>query len=134
MIVFGLISSVFDLLTFAVLLLVFHAGEATFQTSWFMISLLTELAVVLVLRTHKPAFRSSPSRLLLWSTLAVAVATVTIPFLGTLSSVFGFVPLSAPQMGAIIAIVAGYIGATETAKAWFFRSVNTVELSKRTHT
>jgi hypothetical protein len=44
MIVFGLISSVFDLLTFAVLLLVFHAGEATFQTSWFLISLLTELA------------------------------------------------------------------------------------------
>jgi Mg2+-importing ATPase len=134
MIVFGLISSVFDLLTFAVLLLVFHAGEATFQTSWFMISLLTELAVVLVLRTHKPAFRSSPSRLLLWSTLAVAVATLTIPFLGALSSVFGFVPLSAAQMGAIIAIVAGYIGATETAKAWFFRSVNTVELAKQTLT
>ena len=60
MIVFGLISSVFDLLTFAVLLLVFHANEATFQTSWFMISLLTELAVVLVLRTHRPAFRSCP--------------------------------------------------------------------------
>ena len=65
MIVFGLISSVFDLLTFAVLLLVFHADEATFQTAWFMISLLTELAVVLVLRTRRPAFRSRPSRLLL---------------------------------------------------------------------
>ena len=49
MIVFGLISSVFDLLTFAILLLVFHANEATFQTTWFVISLLTELAVVLVL-------------------------------------------------------------------------------------
>ena len=83
MIVFGLISSVFDLLTFAVLLLVFHASEATFQTSWFMISLLTELAVVLVLRTHRPAFRSRPSRLLLWSTLAVAAATLAIPFLGS---------------------------------------------------
>ena len=100
MIVFGLISSVFDLLTFAVLLLVFHAGEATFQTSWFMISLLTELAVVLVLRTHGPAFRSRPSRLLLWSTLAVAAGTFAIPFLGPLSAVFGFVPLSALQMGA----------------------------------
>ena len=133
MIVFGLISSVFDLLTFAILLLVFHAGEATFQTSWFMISLLTELAVVLVLRTHKPAFRSNPSRLLLWSTLAVAFATLTIPFLGALSSVFGFVPLSAPQMGAIISIVAGYIAATEAAKAWFFRSVNPIGLLKQTH-
>jgi len=125
MVVFGLISSVFDLLTFVVLLLVFHAGEATFQTSWFMISLLTELAVVLVLRTHKPAFRSSPSRLLLWSTLAVAAATLTIPFLGALSSVFGFVPLSALEMGAVITIVLGYIVATEVGKARFFRVENT---------
>jgi len=134
MVVFGLISSVFDLLTFAVLLLVFHANEATFQTSWFMISLLTELAVVLVLRTHKPAFRSSPSRLLMWSTLAVAAATFTIPFLGALSSVFGFVPLSAYQMGAVIAIVLGYIVATEVAKAWFFQSAKTVELSRQVRT
>jgi Mg2+-importing ATPase len=122
MIVFGLISSVFDLLTFAVLLLVFHAGEPTFQTFWFLISLLTELAVVLVLRTHQPAFRSSPSRLLLWSTIAVAVGTLSLPFLGAPSSVFGFVPLSALQMGAVIAIVIGYIAATEAAKAWFFRA------------
>ena len=59
MIVFGLISSAFDMLTFAVLLLVFHASEATFQTSWFLISLLTELAVVLVLRTRGPALPQS---------------------------------------------------------------------------
>ena len=122
MIVFGLISSVFDLLTFAALLLVFHATEAIFQTSWFMISLLTELAVVLVLRTHRPAYRSSPSPLLLWSTIAVVIATFTIPFLGSLSSVFGFVPLSALQVGATVAIVVGYIVATEAAKAWFFRA------------
>ena len=85
MVVFGLISSVFDLLTFAILLLGFHANEATFQTSWFMISLLTELAVVLVLRTHKPAFRSNPSRLLLLSTLAVGTVTFKTPFLWHLS-------------------------------------------------
>jgi Mg2+-importing ATPase len=130
MVVFGLISSVFDLLTFAVLLLVFHANEATFQTSWFMISLLTELAVVLVLRTHRPSFRSSPSRLLLWSTLAVAAATVAIPFLGALSSVFGFVPLSPLQMGAVIAIVLGYVVATEVAKVWFFSPEHTSLLEK----
>jgi len=122
MIVFGLISSVFDLMTFALLLLVFHADQATFQTSWFVVSLLTELAVVLVLRTHRPALRSRPSRLLLWTTLAVAVATLAIPFLGPLSSVFGFVPLSAPQMGMVVAIVVGYIVATEAAKAWFYRA------------
>ena len=56
MVVFGLISSVFDLATFAVLLLVFHADQPTFQTFWFVVSLLTELAVVLVLRTHQTRF------------------------------------------------------------------------------
>lgn len=122
MIVFGLVSSVFDILTFALLMLVFRASEATFQTSWFMISLLTELAVVLVLRTHKPAFRSKPSKLLLWSTIAVVAATFAIPFMGTLTSVFGFVPLSMPQLTAIFAIVLGYIVATELTKAWYFRS------------
>jgi len=122
MIVFGLISSVFDLLTFALLLVVFRAGEATFQTLWFVVSLLTELAVVLVLRTHRPALRSRPSRLLLYTTLAVAAATLTIPFLGPLSAVFGFVPLSALQTGTAVAIVVGYIVATESAKAWFYRS------------
>ena len=124
MIVFGLISSVFDLLTFGVLLYIFDAGQAVFQTSWFMISLLTELAVVLVLRTRKPAFRSRPSRLLLWSTLAVAAATFATPFLGGVSALFGFVPLSAPELAAVVVIVGGYIVATEIAKAWFFRREN----------
>ncbi|WP_186395582.1 magnesium-translocating P-type ATPase [Stappia sp. TSB10GB4] len=122
MIVFGLISSIFDLLTFGVLLYAFQAGQAVFQTSWFMISLMTELAVVLVLRTRKPAFHSRPSRLLLWSTLAVAVATFAIPFLGELSTLFGFVPLSATELAAVVVIVAGYIVATEVTKTWYFRS------------
>jgi Mg2+-importing ATPase len=120
MVVFGLISSVFDLVTFAVLLMVFQADQATFQTSWFIVSLLTELAVVLVLRTHRPALRSRPSRLLLWTTLVVAVATLAIPFLRQLSAVFGFVPLSTLQIGAVIAIVIGYIAATEGVKIWFY--------------
>jgi Mg2+-importing ATPase len=121
MVTFGLISSVFDLMTFAVLLMLFHADQATFQTSWFVVSLLTELAVVLVLRTRGAAFRSRPSRLLLWTTLAVSVATFAIPFLGPLSSAFGFVPLTALQTGTVIAIVVCYIAATEAAKVWFYR-------------
>lgn len=121
MIVFGLISSVFDVLTFGVLLHVFHADQASFQTSWFMISLLTELAVVLVLRTREPAFRSRPSRLLLWSTLAVATATFLIPFIGGASALFGFVPLSVTELTAIVVILGAYIMATEIAKARFLR-------------
>ncbi|MFN8927622.1 MAG: HAD-IC family P-type ATPase [Rhodospirillales bacterium] len=133
MIVFGLISSVFDLLTFGVLLLLFNADEATFQTSWFMISLLTELAVVLVQRTHKPAFRSKPSQLLLWSTLAVVIATFAIPFLGGASAIFGFVPLSMTLLAAIAVIVFGYIRVTEAAKAWYFRSEKSTSASFRAY-
>ena len=129
MVVFGLISSVFDLLTFGMLLFVFRADEATFQTSWFMISLLTELAVVLVLRTSKPVYRSKPSSLLMWSTIAVASATFAIPFLGGPTLIFGFVPLSAPHIAAIVAILIGYILATEAAKAWYFRKENSTEVA-----
>jgi P-type Mg2+ transporter len=120
MIVFGLISSVFDLLSFALLLIVFRADEATFQTAWFVMSLLTELVVLLVLRTHRPALRSTPGRLLLWSTFGIAFLALTTPFFGALSSAFGFVPLSPLHIAAIVAIVAGYIATTEIAKVWFY--------------
>jgi Mg2+-importing ATPase len=121
MIVFGLISSVFDLLTFGVLLHVFHAGEALFQTSWFMISLLAELAVVLVLRTRRSAIRSKPSPVLLKSTVVVATATFAVPFLGPASALFGFVPLSATELAAVALIVSAYTVATEVANGRFFR-------------
>ncbi len=125
MILFGLISSLFDIATFAALLVVFHAEEATFQTAWFMVSLLTELVVLLALRTRKPAFRSRPSALLIWSTVVVGAAALAIPFLGSFlgvpDSVFGFVPLSPRLMGAMVAIVVAYVIATEIAKLWFFR-------------
>lgn len=127
MVVFGLVSSCFDLLTFGVLLYFLHAGEAVFQTSWFMISLLTELAVVLVLRTRNPSFRSRPSRLLLWSTLIVVAVTFAIPFLGGLSSIFSFVPLTTLELTAVVAIVIGYLLATELAKKWYFRRLDMPE-------
>lgn len=71
-------------------------------------------SVVLVLRTHGPASRSRPGRLLLWSTIAVTTATLAIPFLGPLSSV------SALQMGTVIAIVISYTAVTEVMKLWFY--------------
>jgi Mg2+-importing ATPase len=116
MLVFGLISSAFDLLTFAALLYVFHAGEAEFQTTWFVISLLTELAVVLVLRTRRPMWRSRPSRTLLSTTVLVILVALAIPFLGRFVAPFGFVPLTPSMMAAIIVIVLAYIAATEAAK------------------
>jgi Mg2+-importing ATPase len=123
MILFGLTSSVFDMITFAVLLLVFHARQTTFQTAWFLISLLTQLAVLLVLRTRRPTYRSRPSGLLLLMVVAVAAFAFATPFLGRLSSVFGFAPLSAPEIAAAVVIVIGYVLATELAKMWFYREI-----------
>ena len=122
MVVFGLISTVFDLLAFFVLLRLFEAGESTFQTTWFVVSLLTELAVLLVLRTHGPAWRSMPSRLLLTTTVAVCAVAVALPFVSPVAGVFGFVALSWPLLAAALAIVAGYVLATELAKRRYYRA------------
>jgi Mg2+-importing ATPase len=120
MLMFGLLSTVFDLLSFALLLQVFDAGEAEFQTAWFVISVLTELAVVMVLRTHGPAWRSMPSRLLLWTTVAVVAGALALPYTGALARLFGFVPLGAHLVAAVVLIVATYVAATEMAKLRFF--------------
>jgi Mg2+-importing ATPase len=121
MLVFGLISTCFDLLTFLLLLRVFGSDQATFQTAWFVVSLLTELAVVLVLRTQGPALRSAPSRLLLLTTVAVAAVAIGIPYVAWFPEVFGFVRLSWPVLGTMVAIVIAYIAATEVAKRWLAR-------------
>ena len=60
--------------------------------------------------------------MLLWTTVVMSIVALAIPFLGPFTSVFGFVPLSALEMGAVLVIVAGYIAATEGAKAWFYRT------------
>jgi Mg2+-importing ATPase len=116
MLVFGLVSTAFDLLTFGVLLHCFHASETIFQTAWFVVSLLTELAVLLVLRTRLPAWRSRPGALLLATTLAVGVLAVTLPLTGPAARVFGFVPLPWQISAALAGIVAGYVLCTEAVK------------------
>jgi Mg2+-importing ATPase len=121
MIVFGLVSSVFDLMTFGVLVLVFHAQEKTFQTGWFVVSLLTELVVLVILRTQRPAWKSRPGRLLLWSLAGVAVAACALPYLDGVARAFGFTPLPGGLMAVLGLIVALYAAATEAAKRLFFR-------------
>ena len=122
MIVFGLVSSVFDLLTFAVLLHVFHAGPELFRSAWFVVSLLTELAVLLILRTRGPCWRGQPSALLAWTTAAVALFALALPWITPLHAVFGFTPLPPALLGALVVIVLAYALATEAAKAAFWRS------------
>jgi Mg2+-importing ATPase len=118
---FGAISSAFDALTFVLLLLVLQVAPEAFRTAWFVESLLTELAILLVVRTHRPLTRSRPSAAVLWSSIAVAVAAVTIPYLPGFAATFGFVPLPPSLMAMLLAITLGYVVANEWAKRHFRR-------------
>jgi Mg2+-importing ATPase len=121
MIEFGLLSSIFDLLTFAGLLWLFHASVSAFRTGWFVESLLTELVVVLVMRTRRPFFASRPGRLLVVSTVVVAALALAIPYL-PLVGVLGFAPLAPPLLAGLVLVTATYVVATEILKRWFYRS------------
>lgn len=122
MIVFGLVSSAFDFLTFGMLLFVVRATEQQFQTGWFVESLMTELLVALIVRTRRPFYRSRPGRWLLISTALIAVLTLAIPYL-PINTLFGFVPLPPQVMGLIVFITLLYVAVTEGVKrvfyAWF---------------
>jgi Mg2+-importing ATPase len=123
MLAFGLISSAFDLVTFALLLLVLHVAPEEFRTAWFVESLLTELAILLVVRTHRTLLRSRPGAGLLWSSVAVAAAAVALPYLPVLATTLGFVPLPASLMALLLAITLGYVVANEWAKRILRRRV-----------
>jgi P-type Mg2+ transporter len=119
MVLFGLVSSIFDFLTFGVLLFLFRASPVEFRTGWFIESLLTELVIALVVRTRHVFFRSRPSTLLLASSVVVAGIALTIPYL-PFSSWFGFVPLPASLMLAMIVLTALYVVVTEVTKKYFY--------------
>jgi Mg2+-importing ATPase len=119
MVLFGLVSSIFDFLTFGVLLFVFRASMQEFHTGWFIESLLTELVIALVVRTRRLCFRSRPGRLLLVSTLVVIVIALVLPYL-PFNTVLGFVPLPAPLMLTLIGLTGLYVVVTEVAKKYFY--------------
>jgi len=119
MVTFGPVSSVFDFVTFGFLILVAGATAQMFQTGWFVESLMTQLGIVLIVRTRKPFWKSRPSGLLSWLTLAVGVLAIAIPYLPG-ADWFGFVPLSAPVISGLIVITLIYLAMSETTKRWFF--------------
>jgi len=121
MIEFGILSSAFDFLTFAILMAVFHATSSTFQTAWFVESLLTELVIALVVRTRRRFYQSRPGTLLLWSTAVLVVLSLATPFLPFVAAL-GFVPLPLSILATLSGITLLYVLATELGKAWFYRS------------
>jgi Mg2+-importing ATPase len=119
MILFGLVSSVFDFATFGILLYIFHASPEEFRTGWFIESLLTELVIALVVRTRRVFFRSRPGNLLLISTIVVIIIAIILPYL-PINALFGFIPLPIPLLFAVLGLTLFYVLATEIAKKYFY--------------
>jgi Mg2+-importing ATPase len=114
-IVMGVVSSLFDATTFAVLIKVFDADAATFQTAWFVESIATQILVIFLIRSRKPIWASRPNAILVLTSLgalAVAIGIVLIP----LRHWFAFVTIDAHLGLTIVVIVAGYLVAAEFAK------------------
>ncbi len=122
MITFGLVSSVFDYLTFGVLLFLLHATPEQFRTGWFLESVVSASLIVLVIRTRNPFFKSRPSKSLFTATLVVVIVTLILPFT-PLAPLFGFgrLPISFLLMVGII--IALYLIAAEVTKRLFYRKV-----------
>jgi Mg2+-importing ATPase len=120
MLVFGPLSSVFDLITFGMLLWIMHADQALFHTGWFIESVLSAGVVVFAIRTRHPFIRSHPSTAMLLVTLIVGVVALLLPYT-PLANLLGFKPLSAATLGMIAGIVVIYFISAELVKRWFYR-------------
>src|ERR1039458_9953371 len=122
MTIIGPISSIYDFLTFGVLLWLFHASAnpPLFRTGWFVESLATQTLVVFVIRTAGNPFKSRPSGRLLIAVAAVSVAGAVLPYT-RLGAVLGFTPLPLSLLGAISLLALTYLILVQAVKTWFYR-------------
>jgi Mg2+-importing ATPase len=122
MLFFGPLSSVFDFITFGVMLWGFHAGPALFRSGWFVESLATQTLVIFAIRTRRiPFFRSRPSVPLLLAALAVVTVGAALPA-SPFGPMLGFRPLPSIFFLALILMVVAYLLLIELGKYWFYRS------------
>lgn len=124
MIYFGPISSIFDFLTFFLMLYLFNAWNngPLFQTAWFVESLCTQTLVIFAIRTRKsPFFKSKPSMTLLFSSLAVISIAILLPFLPFLNNALGFIPLPIEFFLFLAAFVTVYFTMVESLKRVFYK-------------
>jgi Mg2+-importing ATPase len=121
MVIIGPISSIFDFVTFVVLLFIFKASEAFFHTGWFLESLCTQTLVIHVIRTGKiPFIESKPSQFLIFASIYIVTIGLMIPFT-PLGKYFGFIPPPATYFIALITIVIAYLFMVQSIKSWFIK-------------
>ncbi len=122
MIVFGLLSSVYDYLTFGILLYFMKANEKVFQTGWFTESVISAALIVLVVRTRLPFFKSLPGKYLTVATGVIIAFVLVLPYL-PFSGLLGFSKLPLKFYFWMLLIVAAYIISAEIVKRWFFQRI-----------
>ncbi len=133
MLYFGPISSVFDFITFGIMLWVFHAGPELFRSGWFVESLATQTLIIFAIRTRRiPFFRSRPSRPLLLAALAVVLIGALLPA-SPLGPALGFRPLPLAFYGALVLLTVCYMCLIEVGKRFFYRAAGTPPVTPRPH-
>lgn len=123
MIIFGIHSSLFDLMTFLTLLYVLKVKEAGFQTAWFVESILTELFILFIIRTHQSFLKSKPGIYLFWLSLLGLCLTIGLPY-SPFAGEVGLAPLPPLNLLLMLGIVFLYITTADLLKVWFFKKHN----------
>ncbi|HEV2457607.1 MAG TPA: HAD-IC family P-type ATPase, partial [Ktedonobacterales bacterium] len=117
MVFIGPISSIYDFLTFWLMLAVLHASQALFHTGWFVESLATQTLVLFVIRTAGNPLRSRPSRPLAITTIAIMLVGVLLPYT-PLAGPLGFTPLPAVYFLFLLGTIVTYLLLVQVGKRW----------------
>lgn len=121
MLFFGPLSSVFDFLTFGILIFLFKANESFFQTGWFMVSLMTQILVVFVIRTTRtPFYKSKPGKWLTLTCLTMLGIGLLIPYTPFAKSL-GFIPMPPLFIFILIVITATYLSLVTAVRSIFLK-------------
>jgi Mg2+-importing ATPase len=120
MLTIGPISSLFDFLTFYLLIQLFNAHESLFRTGWFVESIATQVLVIFVIRTRRNPLRSHPNRWLVLTSLAVVATAMVLPFT-PLAPYLGFTPLPLAFFGLLTVLLVLYLVMVEGGKQWFYK-------------
>lgn len=120
MIIFGIHSSLFDVITFMTLLFLLKVKESAFQTGWFVESVCVQLFILFIVRTHKNFFTSKPGKYLFILSMIGLVITIALPYM-PFANELGLVPLPIINLGVMLLIVVIYILTADLLKIWFFR-------------
>jgi Mg2+-importing ATPase len=120
MVIFGIHSSLFDFITFITLYFVLKVKESEFQTGWFIESVLSELLIVFIIRTHKSFIKSRPGKYLFIFSILALILTIGLPYFPFANDI-GLSPLPVLNIGLMLLIVVAYIITADLLKVWFFK-------------